>query len=52
MAKRSASLTDRSWRWLCRAYRENKTPFLASLTAGFAAHGFAFTNKLLNHDEI
>ncbi len=27
-------------------------PFFAALAAGFAAHGYAFFNKLLNHDEI
>ena len=32
--------------------RENRAPFLAALLTGLAAHGYAFTNKLLNHDEI
>ena len=32
--------------------RENRAPFLAALITGLAAHGYAFTNKLLNHDEI
>ena len=33
-------------------WRENRLPFLAALFAGLAAHGYAFSNKLLNHDEI
>ena len=33
-------------------WRENRLPFLAGLLAGLAAHGYAFANKLLNHDEI
>ena len=33
-------------------WRENRLPFLSSILAGFAAHGYAFGNKLLNHDEI
>ena len=35
-----------------RLWRENRTPFLSGLIAGLAAHGYAFSNKLLNHDEI
>lgn len=33
-------------------WRENRAPFLAALLVGLAAHGYAFANKLLNHDEI
>ena len=33
-------------------WRENRLPFLSGLLAGLAAHGYAFGNKLLNHDEI
>lgn len=33
-------------------WRENRLPFLSALIAGLAAHGYAFGNKLLNHDEI
>ncbi len=32
--------------------REYRVPILASLAAGMLTHGFAFTNKLLNGDEI
>ena len=46
------ALTDRLWLGIGRAYKNNKTPFLAALFTGLLAHGFAFTNKLLNHDEI
>ena len=33
-------------------WRENRAPFCAALLTGLAAHGYAFANKLLNHDEI
>ena len=32
--------------------REYRVPILASLAAGMLTHGFAFTNKLLNGDEM
>ena len=41
---------------LCSAFRTEaeqfRAPFFASLLAGLAAHGYAFFNKLVNHDEI
>ena len=37
---------------MLKLWRENRTPFLSALLFGFAAHGYAFGNKLLNHDEI
>ena len=37
---------------LAALWRRNRTPFLSALLFGLAAHGYAFTNKLLNHDEI
>ena len=37
------------WR---EALAENRAPFLAAFFAGLAAHGYAFTNKLINHDDI
>jgi len=52
MDNKNLSLTDRVWAWLCRFFAENKVPFIASLLAGFLTHGFALTNKLVNHDEI
>lgn len=33
-------------------WRENRLSFSAAMIAGLAAHGYAFGNKLLNHDEI
>ena len=33
-------------------WNENRAPFLSALLVGLAAHGYAFGNKLLNHDEI
>ena len=33
-------------------WTEYRAPFLTAFLAGLAAHGYAFTNKLLNHDEI
>lgn len=32
-------------------FRQYRTAFLTSLLFGFLAYGFAFTNKLINHDE-
>ncbi len=32
-------------------FRQYRTVFLSSLLSGFLAYGFAFTNKLINHDE-
>ena len=37
---------------LAALWRENRLPFLSAVLAGLAAHGYAFGNKLLNHDEI
>ncbi|MCR5576202.1 MAG: glucosyltransferase domain-containing protein [Oscillospiraceae bacterium] len=31
---------------------KNRAPFLAAFFAGLAAHGYAFSNKLINHDDI
>ena len=33
-------------------WEKNRAPFLTALAVGFCAHGYAFSNKLLNHDEI
>lgn len=46
------SLSDRFWRQAGQTFEQNKVPFIASMTVGFAAHGFAFANKLVNHDEV
>ena len=37
---------------LAAVWRENRLPFLSAVLAGLVAHGYAFGNKLLNHDEI
>lgn len=34
-----------------RHWKENRLPFLSCLLFGFLAYTFAFTNKLVNHDE-
>ena len=31
---------------------QDRAPFFTALLAGLAAHGYAFSNKLVNHDEI
>lgn len=33
-------------------WKENKLPFLSSILFGLLAYAFAFTNKLVNHDEV
>ena len=45
------ALPDMASRWKETALRD-RAPFLAAFLAGLAAHGYAFSNKLLNHDEI
>ena len=52
MNDKNLSLADRLWLSWGRFFAENKVPFLASLLAGLLTHGFALTNKLVNHDEI
>lgn len=37
--------------WLAQKAKQNRVPLCAGLIFGFLAHGFAFANKLLNHDE-
>ena len=45
-------LFQRLLNWLGAKARENRVPLLAAFSFGFLAHMFAFTNKLLNHDEV
>lgn len=47
----SPLLTEVFSGWLIRIFRNNRIPFLASMIWGFLAYTFAFTNKLINHDE-
>ncbi len=38
--------------WVLENWKISKLPFLASMLVGFLAYTFAFTNKLVNHDEV
>lgn len=38
--------------WLAARWKERKLPFLSSMLFGLLAYAFAFTNKLVNHDEV
>lgn len=40
------------FQWCAARYRENKLPFLTFLITGLLCHMYAFTNKLLIHDEV
>ncbi len=44
-------LWERGARWLGSRLAEYRVAFAASLLTGFGAYMFAFTNKLINHDE-
>lgn len=46
------SLAERFLRRCGTLLHDNRVPLLTGLLAGLLAHGFAFTNKLLNADEI
>ncbi len=37
---------------LAARWRQDRLPFLSAVTVGMLAHGYAFANKLVNHDEI
>lgn len=39
-------------KWLLAKARENRLPLLSTFLFGALAHMFAFTNKLVNHDEV
>ena len=43
---------EKSMRAASELWHENRAPILSALLVGLAAHGYAFSNKLLNHDEI
>ena len=49
---RSSLLIQRAASWAAKKYHENRVPLLTTLLLGFLAHAFAFTNKLLNSDEV
>ena len=52
MQERTESLLQRLFENGLRALRHNSIPLLSALLFGFAAHMFAFTNKLVNADEV
>jgi len=52
MKNQNTSLLDRLWLRLCALLAEYKVPFIASLLTGLVSHGYAFSNKLVNHDEV
>ena len=45
-------LLDTAAHWFGAKIREYKAPILASAIFGMLAYLFAFTNKLVNHDEV
>lgn len=51
MTENNPLLFQRVLSWLGRKAKENRVPLSAALIFGFLAHGFAFANKLVNHDE-
>ena len=50
--KNNSSYFEKAAFWLAAAFRANKLPFLSAVVSGLFAHMYAFTNKLLNADEI
>lgn len=51
MTENSPLLFQRVLSWLGRKAKENRVSLCSALIFGFLAHGFAFANKLVNHDE-
>ena len=45
-------ILDTAAHWLGKRMREYSAPILASAIFGMLAYLFAFTNKLMNHDEV
>lgn len=45
-------LFDTWAKWFGKKIHENRVPLISSLVVGFLSHMFAFTNKLVNHDEV
>lgn len=45
-------LLELAAKWLAQKAKEYKIPLCSALAAGILAHMFAFTNKLVNHDEV
>lgn len=38
--------------WISALFQEYKVPLVSAWVIGLAAHGYALTNKLVNHDEV
>ena len=49
---KNCSLMEKAALYLKNAFIKHRLPFLASLFFSFLAHMYAFSNKLLNADEI
>lgn len=45
-------LVEKAAAWGMRQFKENKLPLLSAILFGLLAYTFAFTNKLVNHDEV
>ena len=45
-------LPELLYTWFARLFRANRVPLIASMIWGALAYTFAFTNKLINHDEV
>lgn len=45
-------LLEQCARYFTNTWKGSRLPFLSSLVFGMLAYAFAFTNKLLNHDEV
>lgn len=52
MQKEDCSLAERFLHFIGGWLTENRIPFLSSVFFGLLAYGFAFTNKLPNHDDV
>ena len=52
MNEKQTPLYERLWQTAGAALHRHRTPFFSALLVGLAAHGYAFFNKLVNHDEI
>lgn len=50
--ERSPMLLELAVKWLVQKANEYKIPLFTALIVGALAHMFAFTNKLVNHDEV
>lgn len=49
---RQPMLLEKAVCWLAIKAKENAVPLLSAIVFGILAHMFAFTNKLVNHDEV